>query len=145
MVQTGQPPFPLSNEPPPRLALPPLPPLDRIQPEHITYVRSVVERLSVRPKHWHDDLVQDVLIEAYRSRGSPLAVRALLFGITRHLVSRWKANQRTERTRLSLLPRPAPFTERAPEDEWMEFELRQAVRSAIDELPALLREVLLQT
>lgn len=127
------------------LALEPLPALDRIVASHVAYVRSAVARFPVTPAHWREDLVQEVLIEAHRSRHSRLDVRALLFGITRHVVFRWNAKRHTERLVLAQIPRTEPMTLHGAEDERMERELRTAVRAAVDELPDLFREVFFRT
>lgn len=126
-------------------SLEPLPPLDQILPEHIAYVRLAVSRFSVTPTHWREDLVQEILIEAHRSRDSRLDVRALLFGITRHVVFRWMAKRDAERTAIALHPERDPITNRSIEDDWAEAERREAVRMAIDELPDIFREVFVRT
>ncbi|MEZ4296765.1 MAG: sigma-70 family RNA polymerase sigma factor [Polyangiaceae bacterium] len=119
----------------------PLPPLDEILPEHLKYVRTVVSRFGVSPTHQREDLVQEVLIEAHRSRTSHLQVRALLHGITRHIVFRWLAKREAERQTLETHARDAPTTVRSAEDQWQEEERRQAVRASIDALPDIYREV----
>jgi DNA-directed RNA polymerase specialized sigma24 family protein len=119
----------------------PLPSLDRLLPVHVAYVRSVVCRLRVRPAHCGEDLVQQALIEAHRSRPSRLDVRALLYGITRHVVLSWKARCRAERRFLTLLRECTPATLRSPEEEYMAAEMCGAVRVAAAELPPLFREV----
>lgn len=124
--------------------LEPLPPLDQIVPEHIAYIRTVVARFGVTPSHWREDLVQEVLLEAHRSRDSRLDVRALLFGITRHVVFRWIAKRNAERTAVALHPAPETVTERSAEDDWQEAQRREAVRAAIEEIPELFREVFLR-
>lgn len=123
------------------LPLEPLPPLDRIVPAHVAYVRSVLARFSVAPGPWRDDLAQDILLEAHRSRGSRLDARALLFGIARHLVSRWRARRHAERAALAQLPAEEPVTDWSAEDDWRDRERREAVRGAIADLPDSLREV----
>ncbi len=129
----------------PWLALEPLPPLDQILPEHIAYIRAAVSRYSVTPAHWREDLVQEILIQAHRSRDSRLDVRALLSGITRHMVFRWMARRDAERTAVALHPGRGPLTNRSVEDDWEEAERREAIRAAIDELPDIFREVFLRT
>lgn len=120
----------------------PLAPLHKILPEHIAYVRVVVARFGVTPTHWREDLVQEVLLQAYRSRDSRLDVRALLNGITRHIVLKWIRRRAAERTAVSLHVQPAMLaTERNAEDEWLGAQRRQSVRAAIEELPVLFREV----
>ena len=126
-------------------AVEPLPPLNQVLPEHIAYVRSVVARFSVTPTHWREDLVQEVLIEAHRSRDSHLDVRALLFGITRHVVSRWRAKQEVERAVVALCAGPQACVDGSLDEECREAQLRRAVRAAIDELPDLFREVFVRT
>lgn len=75
----------------------PLPPLSTLLPQHVTHVRVLVARLGVSPPHEREDLVQEICIQAHRSRDSPLEVRALLFGITRHVVFRWISKREHER------------------------------------------------
>jgi RNA polymerase sigma-70 factor, ECF subfamily len=133
------------KEPRPWLGLEPLPPLDQILPEHMSYVRSVVARFSVTPTHWREDLVQEVMIQAHRSRESRLDVRALLFGITRHVVFRWMAKRDAERSAVALHPGRDAVTDRSVEDDWQEAERREAVRAAIDELPEIFRDVFVRT
>lgn len=125
----------------------PLPRLDSILPEHIAYARSVVARFRVSPTHWRDDLVQEILIEAHRSRQSPQDVRALLSGITRHVVFRWRAQRDAERIVVALLSENGLLmaSNANVEEQCQEAELRQVVRVAIDELPDLLREVFVRT
>ena len=130
-----------SNRPAPWLLLEPLPPLDRIGAAHLAYVRSVVARFPVRPAHWREDIVQEALIEAHRSRHSGLDVRALLFGITRHVVLRWSARRAAERRVLALAPVAAPVTVCSAEEERRAAERRAIVAAVVDDLPALFREV----
>lgn len=135
---------------PPTCALDPLPPLDWILPVHIAYVRKVVARFSVTPAHWREDLIQEILLEAHRSRCSPLDVRALLCGITRHMVFRWMRMcglaRRAELAALTLgsCPRPEVETARTAEDDRAEAERRTAIQTAIGELPAIFREILIR-
>jgi len=75
----------------------PLPPLTTIHPRHAAYVRGLVSKLGVTPSHEHADLVQEILFQAYRSRDSPLEPRALLYGITRHVVFRFMARREHQR------------------------------------------------
>lgn len=123
----------------PWFVLAPLPPLDRILPEHIAYVRSVVARFGVTPTYWREDLVQEVLIEAHRSRDSRLDVRALLFGITRHVVFRWMAKRDAERT--AVLLSGHPDTSPDIEELFMEAQRCEAIRTALEELPDIFRAV----
>jgi DNA-directed RNA polymerase specialized sigma24 family protein len=132
------------NEPGPWAVLCPLPPLDAILPAHTAYVRSVVARFSVHPAYWRPDLVQEVLIQAHRSRDSRLDVRALLFGITRHVVFKWMAKCRAERITLALRPASEPASDRTIEDSFQDAERRAAVWAALAQIPETFREVLLR-
>lgn len=104
----------------------------------------MVARFRVTPTHCREDLVQEVLIEAHRSQHSSLDVRALLFGITRHVVFRWTAKSNAERTMLALLPRTEAVTDHTAEDNQQEARRREAVHAAIDELPEIFREVFIR-
>lgn len=121
----------------------PLPRLCEVMPRHVAYVRTLVARLGVSPAHEREDLVQEVLIQAHRSRDSVLEPRALLFGITRHVVFRWIS--RREHERGALKSRADEETDepcqQSAELDWQAAERRQAVHTAIDELPPLFREV----
>jgi RNA polymerase sigma factor (sigma-70 family) len=125
-----------------RHAVEPLPSLERILPEHLAYIRSVIARFGVTPTYWREDLVQDVLIEAHRSRASRLDVRALLFGITRHVVLRWRAKRVAEHTAVARHVEHEIPTERSIEEE---SQRREVVRQALDEVPGLFRDVLVRT
>ncbi|MEZ4307477.1 MAG: sigma-70 family RNA polymerase sigma factor [Polyangiaceae bacterium] len=72
---------------------------------------------------------------------APLQTRALLHGITRHIVFRWLAKREAERQTLETHARDAPTTVRSAEDQWQEEERRQAVRASVDALPDIYREV----
>ena len=74
-----------------------LPSLENLHPRHIVYVRALIAWLGVSPAHEQEDLVQEVLIQAHRSKGSALEPRALLAGIARHVVFRWIARREHER------------------------------------------------
>lgn len=126
----------------PAHAVEPLPPLDDIHPEHIAYVRVAVARFSVTPTHCREDIVQETLFEAHRSRDSRLEVRALLHGITRHVVFRWRAKRRVELALRAQLPGAEPATDRSAEDAWREEERIAVVRAALGEIPEDLRAVL---
>lgn len=121
----------------------PLPPLDRIRPEHMRYVRSLLGRFRVKPAHWQEDLAQEVLLRAHRSRCSPLEARALLYGISRHVVLTWRARRRAELDALSLHGGGDLATARTAEDDRLEQEWRDAVNAAIASLPKVQREVVL--
>jgi RNA polymerase sigma-70 factor (ECF subfamily) len=118
--------------------LQPLPPLNEILPEHIAYVRSVVARFTVRPAYWREDLVQEVLLEAYRSRASRLDVRPLLFGISRHVVSRWTSRMVAQHEAAVDFSSGAV---RGMDDDRMAAERRAAVLTSLSELPDIFREV----
>jgi DNA-directed RNA polymerase specialized sigma24 family protein len=120
--------------------LDPLPPLDTIRPEHVAYVRTVIARLGLTPTHLHEDAEQEVLARAFRARSS-LDVRALLYGITRHvLFGYWsKLREIVEAHRAARMVRPRTTSD--IEAECIEAERAEAVFEAIDELPDILREV----
>jgi RNA polymerase sigma factor (sigma-70 family) len=122
---------------------PQLPPLDKLGARHLAYVRTLVARLGVSPAHEREDLVQEVLIQAHRSRTSELEPRALLFGITRHVVFRWIS--RREHERGALKSRADQQTEEdaapSPEDDRIARERVAVVRAAVDELPPAFRVV----
>lgn len=119
----------------------PLPPLDRIVPAHIAHVRLLLSRYPVKPAHWREDLVQEILLEAHRSRGSRLDVRALLSGITRHVVLDWWERRRAERLLGVLHAGIRDVIERSAEDDWHAREQIEILRAAIDRLPESEREV----
>src|SRR4051812_18317821 len=81
-------------------AQPALPSLENVEPRHVAYVRNLVARLGVAPAHERADLVQEVLIQAHRSRASALEPRALLSGIARHVVFHWISKREHERAAL---------------------------------------------
>jgi RNA polymerase sigma factor (sigma-70 family) len=126
-----------------------LPPLDQIRPEHTRYVRSVVARLGFRPTYYREDIVQEVLYQAHRSRGSRLEVRPLLFGIARHVVSAWRERQ----TRLLDLDHhwytttmgTFPSVEDEQREDEHERARRDAVHAAIAEIPEPWRYVFVRT
>jgi len=120
-----------------------LPPLEDIQPRHLAYVRTLVARLGVSPAHEREDLVQESLIQAHRSRGSTLEPRALLFGITRHVVFRWIARRAHERAVMKskadeVAEEPA---QPSAEQDWQAAERYRAVHDSIDELPGIFKDV----
>lgn len=121
----------------------PLPSLQVMSWRHIAYVRSLVARLGVSPTHEQEDLVQEVLIQANRSKGSSLEPRALLFGITRHLVFRWIAKREHERSGLKLSSDEKPEEASVPsaEQDRAELERYRLVHMAIEKLPSYLRTV----
>ena len=77
-----------------------------------------------------EDLVQEILIQAHRSKHSSLEPRALLFGITRHVAYRWIASHQHEQAALAAQQREAAEAEPypSPEDEWQAAERRDHVR-----------------
>lgn len=121
----------------------PLPPLDKVSPRHVAYVRGLLSKFGVSPSHEYEDLVQEVLIQASRSLDSPLEPRALLFGITRHLVYRWLAKRDSERLAVQAHLDDADPELRAPdvEEVWRGAERAHAVHEAIRDLPDIFREV----
>jgi len=120
-----------------------LPALSEITPRHVAYVRTLVARLGVSPAHEREDLVQEILIQAHRSRDSAIEPRALLFGITRHVVFRWIS--RREHERGALKSRADEETDepcqQSAELDWQAAERKQAVHASIDELPPLFRDI----
>lgn len=122
---------------------PPLPSLEEVTPLHIAYVRSLVARFGVKPPHEREDVVQEALIEAHRSRHSRLEPRALLFGITRHMVFRWIAKKKNEREAMRLHEDSGEGDETQPtvEADWQAAERKLAVTTSIDELPPMFRDV----
>ncbi len=121
----------------------PLPPLTEVSPRHVAYVRGLLSKFGVSPAYEYEDLVQEVLIQAHRSLDSHLEPRALLFGITRHLVFRWLAKRDNERAAIQTHVED-PELDRAPpdvEELWRSAERAHAVREAIQELPDIFREV----
>lgn len=119
-----------------------LPPLGEIRPAHANYVRGLVAKFAVTPTHEREDLVQEILIEAHRSQHSPLEARALLFGITRHVVHRWIANHRQEQDGGAEWFREHPQeVHPSPQDEREAAERCEIVRAAIADLPAIFRDV----
>jgi len=126
---------------------PALPSLEEVHPRHVAYVRTLVGRLGVSPAHEQEDLVQEVLIQAHRSKGSLLEPRALLFGITRHVVFRWISKREHERGVLKskadeVAGEPA---QQSAEQDWQARERHEAVRACIENLPAIFREVFVAT
>jgi len=109
----------------------------------MAYVRALVARLGVWPAHEREDLTQEVLIQGHRSQGSPLEPRALLFGITRHVVFRWIARRAHEREvmRGKTDEMAAEPEQPSAEQDWQAAERRKAVHDAIDELPDLFKDV----
>jgi len=120
-----------------------LPALSEVTPRHIGYVRKLVARLGVYPAHEQEDLVQEVLIQAHRSQGSALEPRALLSGITRHLVFRWISKREHERglmqSKANEVADEPP--QRSAEEDWQAAERHQAVHESIDELPDIFKDV----
>jgi len=120
-----------------------LPSLEEIHPRHIAYVRTLVARLGVYPSHEREDLVQEVLIQAYRSQESTLEPRALLSGITRHLVFRWISKRERERGVMQskaaeVCVEPA---QQSAEQDGQARERHEAVHACIEELPEMFRQV----
>lgn len=118
-----------------------LPPLRVLRPEHTAYVLRALGRLRVPPTE-RDDLAQEVLLQASRSLDSPLEPRALLFGIARHIVLRWRRKRDRDasgaRTHLDEID-----IESVPDAAtlWRAAERAHVVHEAIRELPAMFREV----
>ncbi len=121
----------------------PLPPLDKVSPRHVAYVRGLLSKFGVSPSYEYEDLVQEVLIQASRSLDSPLEPRALLFGITRHLVFRWLAKRDNERMAVQTHLDESDAEGRTPdaEDLWRGAERAHAVHEAIRDLPEIFRDV----
>ena len=120
-----------------------LPPLDTIRPEHVAYVRALVAKFAVTPTHEREDIAQEILIQAHRSKHSQLEPRALLFGITRHVVYRWIATHQHEQAALAAQQLQSPDEEPHPsaEEEWQAAERREVVRASIGELPDMFKDV----
>jgi len=120
-----------------------LPSLEEIHPRHIAYVRGLVARLRVYPAHEQEDLVQEVLIQARGSEGSPLEPRALLFGITRHLVFRWISKREHERGVMQSRAGEVAGepTQPSAEQDWQARQRHEAVHACVEELPDIFREV----
>jgi RNA polymerase sigma-70 factor (ECF subfamily) len=125
---------------------PPLKPLTILDKRHVAYVRTLVARLGVSPPHEREDLVQEVLIQAYRSRDSPLEPRALLFGITRHVVFRWVGRRSLEREVMQHGNEPTDGEDTAPSPEELrgQADRRELVHAAVEELPPLFRVVFIR-
>ena len=121
----------------------PLPRLDRVLPEHVAYVRSVVGRLHMSLNDGGEDVVQEVLTRAYRSRGSRLEVRALLSGIARHVVSSSRAKRRAEREALTRSAGADPAAAPDAEQRWQARQCREVVWTVIESLSSPFREVFL--
>ncbi len=125
----------------------PLPSLAEVTPRHLAYVRTLIARFGVSPAHEREDLVQEVLIQAHRSRDSALEPRALLFGITRHVVFRWISRREHERGALKSRAdenHEEPVQQSAEED-WQAAQRHHAVHAAIAELPELFRDVFVRS
>lgn len=119
----------------------PLPSLQSVDPRHRAYVRTLIARFGVSPEHEREDLAQEVLIQAHRSRDSHLEPRALLFGITRHVVFRWITRREHERAAVADVVTEPPLADSADVD--FEVAVRHAaVHEAIAALPTIFRDVL---
>jgi RNA polymerase sigma factor (sigma-70 family) len=125
----------------PPLACGPLPPLDEIREEHRRYVRSLLARWRVTPTHWREDIMQDVLREAHRSRGSPLGPALVLFIATKRSVARWRRCQRRTEETKATVEHTATRTARDPSDALRAAERRALVLAAIDDIAPLERDV----
>ena len=135
-----------ASEPPLLDMWPPLPPLDRLQPEHAAYVLEKAHALGVTVAD-RADVVQEVLYQAHRSRRSPIDERLLLFVITRRVVWRWGRRERRWQRGLAAAEALAVH-DPGPVDEERAMEARdraEAVHAAIEELPPLFREVFVLT
>ncbi len=125
----------------------PMPPLHTVSPRHVAYVRGLLSKFGVSPAYEYEDLVQEVLLQAHRSVDSPYEPRALLFGITRHIVLHWLGRRDSERAAIQYHLEDVDL-DRAPtdvEELWRSAERAQAVRDAIDELPPMFREVFVRS
>jgi RNA polymerase sigma-70 factor (ECF subfamily) len=125
----------------------PLPPIDPLRREHEAYVRRLVSRHGAGAAGEHDDLVQEVLVEAHRSRCSPLEPAALLSGIFRHVrahLSRRRAGAIKLAEAIDSRPHTAGEAYAAsPEELAITASRIQIVRRALLELPPIFRDILL--
>lgn len=120
---------------------PALPPIAELGSRHQAYVRTLVARLGVSPAHECEDLVQDILVQAHKSRDSVLEPRALLFGITRHVVFRWISRRDHEQKRTVNVESEPPLTE-GVDDTYESAETRNTVAETIMGLPPIFRDVM---
>ena len=117
-------------------------PLDPIRPEHAAYVRRLVSRCGNLEAPDREDVTQEVLLQAHRSRASPLPPRALLAGITRHVVAGWmRARGRERATVRALESSHVDGGQPSPEEQHEAAERARVVHEAIAELPPMFREV----
>jgi RNA polymerase sigma factor (sigma-70 family) len=140
--------MPIATPPATAAVRPPLPPLDRIGSLHIAYVRSLLVRLNVTPAHEREDIAQEVLIRVHRSRDTHLEPRALLYGITHHVVLRWKKKLRDRAVALAAFihTQVAPAIEPGAEEESRAAAGRiEIVHQAIDDLDPMLRKVFVRS
>lgn len=123
-----------------------LPSLEEIDSRHVAHVRALVARLRVSPAHEREDLAQEILIQAHRSRDSALEPRALLSGIARHVVFRWMSRREHERgaPKARTEEEPCEPAQQSAEDDFQAAERRQAVHASIEALPPLFREIFVQ-
>ena len=120
-----------------------LPPLTEMSPRHQAYVTALVARLGVSPAHEREDVVQEVMLQAYRSRENPhgLEPRALLFGITRHVIFRWITRREHEQKKAAVVVLEPPLVE-SVEETYEAAERRRLVRETIERLPPDFRDVM---
>lgn len=121
----------------------PLPAVREMGDPHISYIRLLLVRLSLAPPSDHEDILQEVLLQAYRSRESRLDPRALLWGITRHVAFRWFHKKQIERKAIRGFTsrQEDPAEPSSAESEWQTAERIEAVHAALEELPYPFREV----
>lgn len=127
-------------------AWPSLPQIDPLQPEHVGYVQRLVSKFATDASLDREDLVQNALVQALHSRKSPLDPEALLFGIVRRIVGRWRRRQQQRRRALYAVEK-AQATEglsETTEEQWQVAEQVAVVHEAIDDLPDLFRDVFIR-
>lgn len=125
-----------------------LPALTTIGPRHAAYALSIVARLAASAPHEHLDLVQEILWQAHKSTlattasGKPaLEPRALLFGITKHVVYNWIRRKTTERETIKALSTNALALQESAEHDYTECQRRQVVKEAVELIPEVYRYV----
>lgn len=120
-----------------------LPPLSAgIVPAHFAYVRGLAARLGVLPADV-DDVVQQVLFAAHDSP-SPLEARALLYGVTRHVIAKrreWQTHQWEAEDAWEASETTAPAADELHDAAAAAREAAETVQEAIDALPEMFREV----
>jgi RNA polymerase sigma-70 factor, ECF subfamily len=125
----------------------PLPAMTQMGTRHIDYIRSLLIRMSVTPAYDREDILQEVLIQAHRSRDSPLDPRALLWGITRHVVFRWITKKQHERSAIQVYSEDDLTPDQRPtlEDERRAAQRSEIVHTAVDEIPPIFKEVFVRS